>query len=143
MTRPKANPRWRTRRPDVSADEVALRYREGQSTKEIATALGCSSRTVAVRLVASGVTLRAQGKFKRYASGHGTNWRGDEASYSVKHRRVYYHRGQPQHCEECGRTDDGVAYDWANLTGNYGDITDYRRMCRPCHRRFDYARARA
>jgi hypothetical protein len=34
-------------------------------------------------------------------------------------------------------------YEWANLTGSYGDPGDYERMCVTCHRRFDAARRKA
>jgi hypothetical protein len=66
-------------------------------------------------------------------------WRGVEASYSSKHRRVYNHRGKPDHCSRCGRTDPH-RYEWANLTGDYDDINDYAMMCKPCHRAFDQER---
>lgn len=142
MTPRRPDPRFKTPRPDVCTDDVIRRYRQGESTKTIAQALGCCSRTVTLRLVGAGVALRGQGKFKRYDDHH-PNWKGDAASYEAKHIRVRAQRGRPSKCERCGRTDDGVKYDWANLTGNYGDASDYQRMCRPCHRRYDYARQAA
>ena len=64
-------------------------------------------------------------------------WRGVEASYPSKHKRVRRHRGKPDHCTRCGTNDPAVYYEWANLTGDYDDIWDYDPMCKPCHRAFD------
>ena len=36
--------------------------------------------------------------------------------------------------------DPSCTYDWANLTGDYADVSDFARMCRSCHRRYDNAR---
>jgi hypothetical protein len=46
-------------------------------------------------------------------------------------------RGKPQHCADCGASGPGRRYEWANLTGRYGDSSDYKRLCRQCHIRFD------
>jgi len=40
-------------------------------------------------------------------------------------------------CEECGTADPRRSYDWANLTGNFADVMDYRRLCRSCHWKLD------
>jgi|SRR3990167_3891077 len=63
-------------------------------------------------------------------------WRGDGAGYESLHRRVYRQRGRPQKCEICGTTT-AKHYDWANITGRYNDIWDYKRLCRLCHNRRD------
>ena len=60
-------------------------------------------------------------------------WKGDEATYAAFHYRVQSARGSEKRCEACGTTDPNKSYDWANLTGNYADISDYRRLCRSCH----------
>lgn len=69
------------------------------------------------------------------------NWKGEEAGYSAFHKRVVSHRGKPKRCDVCGLDDPDRAYDWANLSGQRDDLTDYARMCRPCHRRYDYERS--
>ena len=38
----------------------------------------------------------------------------------------------------CAATEGRM--EWANLTGEYQDVTDYARMCVSCHRKFDAAR---
>ena len=67
-------------------------------------------------------------------------WRGTEASYGSKHKRIYNHRGKPDHCTRCGRNDPGTRYEWANLTGDYDDINDFAMMCKPCHHAYDQER---
>lgn len=65
-------------------------------------------------------------------------WKGDEASYSAFHFRVVAAKGRPQKCEECGTTEGKMC--WCNLTGDYDNVDDYKRMCRSCHQRMDCAR---
>lgn len=62
-----------------------------------------------------------------------SSWKGSKACYTAFHARVIAFKGQPQCCEECGTTDPSKSYDWANLTGNYADVNDYKRLCRSCH----------
>lgn len=71
-----------------------------------------------------------------------TGWKGDEAGYQAMHARIERLRGKPTRCEECGADDADLSYDWANLTGNYADPQDYKRMCRSCHRLYDNGRRR-
>lgn len=55
---------------------------------------------------------------------------------AIQHR-VSNKRGTPRKCEECGTTDKNRRYQWANMTGKYSDIYDYKRMCQSCHSKFD------
>jgi DNA-binding CsgD family transcriptional regulator len=68
------------------------------------------------------------------------HWKGNRAGYQAKHLRVQKARGKPQRCEMCGTKNPDQKYHWANLTGNYDDVNDYKRMCVPCHKRFDNAK---
>jgi len=68
-----------------------------------------------------------------------SNWKGDIACLTAFHKRVEILKGKPKKCEICGTTKKRV-YDWANLTGNYKDINDYKRMCRSCHKKYDLNR---
>lgn len=61
-------------------------------------------------------------------------------SYAAGHKRVSRERGAPTRCEACELNDPGRVYHWASLTGDYGNPFDYRRLCVPCHRRFDTRR---
>ena len=67
------------------------------------------------------------------------SWKGGAAGYQALHLRVESQRGKPRRCEVCGTTE-ATRFHWANLTGDYGDVSDYARMCPPCHYRFDAAR---
>lgn len=62
--------------------------------------------------------------------------------YSSGHKKISQLKGQPKKCEKCGTEDINLRYEWANLTGNYNDIDDYRRMCQPCHIKFDNSATR-
>lgn len=66
------------------------------------------------------------------------NWIGDNIGYQGAHRRVRIIRGTPNICEICKTKDPLKFYDWANITGNFKNIMDYKRMCRKCHRIFDH-----
>ena len=60
--------------------------------------------------------------------------------YFMFHNRLRKARGKPNCCEVCGKVGGGHFYEWANLTGKYEDILDYKRMCRHCHRQYDKER---
>ncbi len=64
-------------------------------------------------------------------------WKGDNAKYSALHRRVEIKRGKPKFCEICKTSDKSKKYHWANLTGNFTDVMDYKRLCLRCHRKYD------
>lgn len=74
-------------------------------------------------------------RLRRGADHHG--WKGDDLGYTAAHKRVRVARGTPQHCESCGTTDPSKPYDWAYVEGNRAEPTNYRRLCRLCHVRFD------
>lgn len=40
-------------------------------------------------------------------------------------------------CDVCGTEDKSKSYDWANLTGDYDNPQDFKRMCRSCHWKYD------
>lgn len=63
-------------------------------------------------------------------------WKGSGATYSAFHNRVERARGKPSKCDECG-TEEANSFEWANVSGKYDDVFDYRRLCGGCHKRFD------
>ncbi len=68
------------------------------------------------------------------------NWKGDEVSYGALHEWVKRSLGKPEICEHCRSTEKRY-YDWANKSGNYRrDLSDWIRLCKPCHKRFDILR---
>lgn len=59
-------------------------------------------------------------------------------SYHTLHRWVAQNKGRPKKCEHCGTTKKKV-YDWANADHKYArNLDDYIRLCRSCHRKYDY-----
>ena len=67
-------------------------------------------------------------------------WKGNNAKYRALHERVRIKRGKPNFCEVCGTSGKRKIYQWANLTGDYANIMDYKRMCVPCHSKYDNER---
>lgn len=125
--------------------ELVARVREvyaaGHTMRETAEIVGTTVKVLQRLMPRHGIDRR--GTVKRNQRGEANHsWRGDAAGYKAVHLRVAAERGKPSECSECGRTDDGTRYEWANLTGNYHDTSDYARMCVPCHRRYDAARRR-
>jgi len=78
--------------------------------------------------------LTNQKSSRPYAEKEGSN------PYAKLHARVRALRGSPHKCEICGEGDPRKHYDWANMTGDYENPEDYKRMCRPCHRKHDKGR---
>lgn len=66
-----------------------------------------------------------------------SNWKGNKAKYHALHERVRIKRGEPNFCEICKTSEKGKRYEWANLTGRYTDVMDYKRMCCSCHTKYD------
>lgn len=66
-------------------------------------------------------------------------WKGDslEKVNSI-HRRIIAMFGQPKYCEHCKRSDRKT-YEWSNKNHKYSlNPKDWQRLCRSCHRKFDY-----
>ncbi len=76
----------------------------------------------------------------RFTGNESPVWKGNNISYGQSHKRVYLARGKANLCEVCGLDDKKRKYDWANLTGNYTDVCDYKMMCKSCHKLHDNRR---
>jgi len=84
--------------------------------------------------------IRKNGNFSKRGSLH-PSWKGDNIkSYSALHVRVRKQRGEPRFCEICNTTNTRKKYEWANLTGDFINVMDYKRMCILCHRAYDKKR---
>lgn len=119
-------------------DRVRSLYESGMTRAEVQAVIGTG---VKVENIMRRYGIAARPAIPRDQHGErNAMWRGDDAGYQALHLRVEAERGKPCHCEECGTTDPSKRYEWANLTGNYADTSDYARMCVSCHRRFDAAR---
>ena len=71
------------------------------------------------------------------------NWKGNEVTYSTKHKWIAKIYGNPKKCEDCGvkgKKNKGGRWtiQWANKSGKYPrDVTDYKGLCTKCHSLFD------
>ena len=126
---------------DVDHEAIARLYRNGLSQSEVAVEIGCSQKVVFKSLKRQGVKARPAVK-RDQRGARNDSWKGDDAGYQAFHRRIDALRGKPMNCEECGTSSPARIYDWANLTGRYNDPSDFKRMCRTCHRKYDNKRHR-
>lgn len=126
-----------TSRPLPPLEEIKnLYFDKGMSQQELGKYYGVTQRVVCswfkkLEIVARIAAKRDQRGEKNHM------WKAEGATYSAFHHRVESLRGKPMQCEVCGTSEPNLSYDWANLTGNYPDPTDYKRMCRSCHWKFD------
>jgi len=120
----------------LSLAKVKMLYESGLTQTEIGMQLGVSQKVVWAFMKRNGIKARVAAKRNQLGENN-SSWKGTRAGYEACHIRVKMARGHPSMCEECGTTDPGKQYDWANQTGNYHDIDDYRRLCRSCHWKLD------
>jgi hypothetical protein len=75
-----------------------------------------------------------------YVNNKGENsyaWKGQNVSYDGLHKWISRELGTPSKCEFCGDTSDR-RYEWANKSREYKrDLSDWIRLCRPCHADYD------
>lgn len=77
-------------------------------------------------------------KTTRGVPNRNSQWKGSDVSYRTLHKWVERWKGKPSKCEECGLDETGKWYEWANISKEYKrELSDWRRLCRPCHREFD------
>lgn len=114
-------------------------YESGMIQEEVAIELGTTQKVIYNLFKRNDYEARIAAKRNQSGENNST-WKGNKATYAALHYRVEAQRGKPQECSVCERTDNGTCYEWANLTGNYWDVTDYSRMCRKCHRAYDKER---
>lgn len=137
----RCTPEWREAKSkasavDVDAGVVRRLYESGLTQPEVAEQLGVTRKIIERVMRQNSIPARKAAKRDQWGEKN-HQWRGDDASLSKLHRRLDRRFGTPQRCEVCGTTDPDKTYDWANLSGNYADLTDFKRMCRSCHWRYD------
>lgn len=137
----RCNEQWRKQQSErlaVPLDESLVRtlYDSGMTQKEIADQLGTTQKVIFGFMRRRGIKSRPA--IKRDQTGEkNDSWRGSDAGYAAFHLRIESLRGKPQQCEECGATDATRTYDWACMTGQYDNPSDYKRLCRSCHWKHD------
>lgn len=122
--------------PEMVAAVETLYYEKGMTQSEIAQELGTTQKVIWKLMLRH--NLQARTAAKRNQNGPMNDmWTGDAAGYQALHLRVARLRGTPQCCEHCGTSDPTTSYDWANMTGDYANPVDYKRLCRSCHHKYD------
>lgn len=119
-----------------SKQEIEELYFSGLVQAEIGARFGRDQSWAFKLMKLYGIQARVAAK-RDQRGDKNSYWKGDDAGIPALHKRIKKLRGQPQLCEVCGRSGPGGYYEWANLTGNYRDMDDYRRMCKSCHFRYD------
>ena len=123
-------------KPKAYDDALVLSVRDlyvaGHSQVEVAEKVGVTQKVIWNLMRRHGIEARPQIK-RNQQDENNANWKGGAARYQALHIRVQRLRGKPQQCEKCGASGPGRSYDWANLTGNFDDPSDYKRLCRSCH----------
>lgn len=123
-------------RTKIDDQKLIDAYTSGATQKECAILLGVSQKVVFNAMRRLGLQSRVAAKRDQYGTNN-TGWKGEEANLTNKHKRLYRAFGQPSKCDICGTTDKAKSYDWANLTGDYDNPSDFKRMCRSCHWKYD------
>jgi len=122
--------------PALNEGVIRHLYGAGMTVREIAAELGVSYRGLWFFMDRCGIERRKAAK--RHQSGdRNSAWAGPRIGYKGAHSRVASVRGKPSFCERCGTSDPSKRYEWANLTRQYHDPFDYKRMCRSCHCKHD------
>lgn len=69
---------------------------------------------------------------------HG-QWKGDNVGYFSLHEWIRKKLGKPTQCSNCLKDGlTGRKIHWANKSHEYKrDLTDWIRLCVPCHRKYD------
>lgn len=97
-----------------------------------------------IGIASTGRTLSEEARQKISESKRGEkayNWEGDQVSYSGLHKWINRELGKPDICEHCGTQDKKL--DWANKSQEYKrELTDWIRLCRSCHLKYDYKHGR-
>lgn len=127
----------------LPAEEIRSLYASGWSMKRIGTKFGVSADKVMSAMRDAGIESRIAGVPGHHWHEDHHQWKGSRAGYTAVHTRLSRRLGKPKKCSSCGTEDPNKVYDWANQTGEYDDINDYRRLCRKCHGMYDAARRKA
>lgn len=142
----RCTPEWRKAQSDrlatrLDTDRIRQLYEAGHTQEEIAQMLGTTQKVIWKHMKRHGIKARVAAKRNQFGDRNHA-WKGDNAKYQAMHLRLEsrFGKASARGCSVCGTTDPSLSYDWANLTGNYGDINDYAPMCRSCHRRYDMSR---
>lgn len=120
----------------VDVEKAKRLYESGMTQEEVAKELGTTQKVIWSRLKEEGYRCRIAAKREQFGENN-DSWKGSAAKYSALHYRIYKLKGCPRKCEVCGTDDKNKRYEWASLSGKYDDPSDYKRMCKSCHSKYD------
>lgn len=137
----RCTPEWRIKKSlslctEIDVEQVRSKYINGMTQLEVAESMGVS-RKVVERVMRQYLIPRRKAIKRNQWGDKNHKWKGDLASLGKLHARLDRRFGKPKQCKVCGTTDESKTYDWANLTGRYANINDFKRMCRSCHWKYD------
>ena len=119
----------------VDLERAKNLYESGMTQREVADKLGITQKVIWMRFKEEGYKCRIAKKRNQFGKNN-PNWKGNKADYKALHRRVEEIRGKPNKCEDC-KTTKAKRYEWANISGKFDDMDDYKRLCKKCHHKLD------
>jgi len=119
----------------INMDKAIKLYESGMTQIEVGKILNTTQKVIYSRFKKINYKCRIAKK-RNQERENNASWKGSLAGYAALHYRVIKAKGSPSLCEECGTTES-KRFEWANLTKNYSDINDYKRLCKSCHAKFD------
>ena len=110
-----------------------LYFKDKLNQTEVGKEFGVSQKVVWSWFKKLGIKARVPKK-RNQSGENNDSWKGNNAGYAAFHIRVQKVRGKADHCEVCKK---GRYFEWANLTGKFEDVSDYKMMCKSCHAKYD------
>ena len=84
---------------------------------------------------ASGIA-EGRGKYCSRACWLKIVWKGENVKYQALHQWVRRNLGEPEECSFCHKKEKDMQ--WANKSHEYKrNLTDWIRLCRSCHKKYD------
>ena len=117
-----------TATPIPDKKELEELYKTGFTQKEVGEHYGVSQKVIWTWFNKVGIKSRTPKK-KNQRGENNDSWKGKDAGVAAFHYRLKKKKGKAKRCEVCGQ---GNYFEWANLSGNYGDLDDYKQMCKSC-----------
>lgn len=85
--------------------------------------------------------LKHHGPHRRARGPASPNWQGDSISYTGAHKRLEYYAVKTGICDCCGPARK-TQWAYKGEPGGWSaDMSDYRELCVPCHKRYDVEKA--
>ena len=127
------------RRQKISANNA--KFWLGKKRPDMATRFLGEGNPMFGRKASKATRKKMSESHKRRLRNHQyTDPKTTKTAYGDVHKWIYRQMGRPQQCNHCGTTEKRM-YHWANVSGDYmRDVTDWVRLCVPCHKRYDLGR---